>query len=107
MSKAEGDAALAPLLNYSVSDTDIANLKDFIKHGANGDFADARTAMQKMANSRSRNSRSGIPIAPRRRNDARANPAFLDDNPLWPSPKLWRKASRTPCSGAKANRAGP
>jgi soluble lytic murein transglycosylase len=86
MSKAEGDAALAPLLTYSVSDSDIANLKDAIKHGANGDFADARTAMQKIddpAVSKFALWYSYRAEAPDTTPEQIS--AFLDDNPLWPS----------------------
>lgn len=86
LSKAEGDAALAPLLTYSVSDADVANLKDVIKHGANGDFADARTAMQKIGDPAVKkfalwySYRAEAPdTAPEQIS------AFLDDNPLWPS----------------------
>ena len=86
MSKADGDAALAPLLSYSVSDTDIANLKDFIKHGANGDFADARTAMQKISDPAVKKFALWYSYrveAPDTTPDQIS--AFLDDNPLWPS----------------------
>ena len=86
MSKADGDAALAPLLNYSVPDSDIANLKDVIKHGGNGDFADARAAMQKIGDPAVKKFalwyayRTEAPDAAPEQISA-----FLDDNPLWPS----------------------
>ena len=89
MSKADGDAALAPLLNYAVPDSDIANLKDVIKHGGNGDFADARAAMQKIGDPAVKKFalwyayRTEAPDAAPEQISA-----FLDDNPLWPSRDL-------------------
>ena len=86
MSKADGDAALAPLLNYSAPDADIANLKDVIKHSANGDFAEARAAMQKIGDPAVRkfalwySYRTEAPDT-----TPEQISAFLDDNPLWPS----------------------
>lgn len=83
MSKADGDAALAPLLNYAVPDSDIANLKDVIKHGGNGDFADARAAMQKIGDPAVKKFalwyayRTEAPDAAPEQISA-----FLDDNPL-------------------------
>ena len=86
MSKADGDAALAPLLNYSVTDADIANLKDVIKHSANGDFGDARTAMEKISDPAVRKFALWYSYrieAPDTTPEQIS--AFLDDNPLWPS----------------------
>lgn len=86
MSKADGDAALAPLLNYSVPEADIANLKDVIRYGTNGDFGDARTAMEKIGDPAVRKFALWYSYrieAPDKTPEQIS--AFLDDNPLWPS----------------------
>ena len=48
LSKAVGDAALAPVLGYNPPDADIASLKEAITHSGNEDFAEARASLQKI-----------------------------------------------------------
>ena len=86
LSKAVGDAALAPLVNYSPSDADIANLKDTVRQGRNGDFDAARAALQKIGDPAVKkfalwySYRAESPDT-----TAEEIIAFLDDNPLWPA----------------------
>jgi soluble lytic murein transglycosylase len=46
--KADGDAALAPLIDYKFGDTEIANVKEFVEDVRQGEYSDARELMQKM-----------------------------------------------------------
>lgn len=86
LSKAVGDAALAPVLSYNPPDADIASLKEAIKHTGNEDFADARAALQKIVDPTVKKFALWYAYrASAADTTAEEITAFLDDNPLWPS----------------------
>jgi soluble lytic murein transglycosylase len=86
LGKAEGNAALAPLLSYKAPAADVAALKDFVKLVYSGKYSQARPLMGKLSD----------PIAKKfahwyyYRNKAPDTTAeeiiaFLDENPRWPN----------------------
>ncbi|WP_170937382.1 MULTISPECIES: lytic transglycosylase domain-containing protein [Rhodomicrobium] len=86
LSKAEGDALLAPLLKADIPASDIDALKEVVKQVQKQDFPDARDAMAKIGDATVKKFalwyyyRAEAPDVP-----ATEIAAFLDANPLWPS----------------------
>jgi soluble lytic murein transglycosylase len=86
LGKAEGDAALAPLLSYKAPAGDIAAIKDFVKQVYRGNYSEARRLMRKLSDPVARKFahwyyyRNKAPDT-----DASEIIAFLDENPRWPS----------------------
>ncbi len=82
----ELDQPLAPLLNYTISESDMTQLKEAVKQAADEDYDEARTALAKITDPAAKKlaawylmrvNGAGTPYAEIIK--------FRQDNPLWPS----------------------
>ncbi len=86
LSKSDGDAALAPLLSYAVSDADIEALKEFVKLVGRAEFSRARPFLETMRDPVARKfARWYYYRAEAPDTTAAEIGVFLNDNPLWPN----------------------
>jgi soluble lytic murein transglycosylase len=85
LSREEGDKALAPLLSYNPSESDVETIKDFVKYVYREDYSKARALMDKLSDA------TAIKFARwyyyrNKAPDTEASElvAFLEENPRWP-----------------------